>query len=368
MKSVYIEESKKVEVKFNIRHLYFSRTLLELRKNNMKISNNLTTTNINRQFSPEVHNHSSVYCQLQRDIYNNLDLNAKVTLTILFSVTGILGSFLNIVVVFAIHKTNQLAVQSIRLFRILSILDTFNSVVNFFHLKVLLVPSYLTSCAYIYVLSFILYFGLYNSLLMVFVVALDRFLHVSYLQEYSRVFTAIRFKLSIAIALLLALYQSCATAISSIFIGPGVAGKFTFHLNIFGFFSIIFFYAASLVKLRRHSQAHASVSNTQRSILRITALYFYFYLIILIPLLLFQILNNWTDILSDLGDSGRNLVGIITFSIPAFIGIVNALAFLWINRKSREWVKSFFRSSRNVNLEEANIQAQPAKLAIRPMK
>ena len=229
----------------------------------MELSNN-RTINISQQFSSEEGNRSSVYCQFRRDLYHNLDFDAKVTLIVVFSVTGIFGVLFNMIVVFAIHKTNQLAVQSIKLFRILSILDALNSIFNFFHLKVMLVTSYQIACDYYYVLNFVLHFGIYNSTFMVAMVAFDRFLHVSYLQEYSHVFTVIRFKLSIAITLLLTFYQSCATAFSTMFNGPGVAGKYTVHLNVFIFSSVIFFHTASLVKLKRHNRVVANISHIQR--------------------------------------------------------------------------------------------------------
>ena len=323
------------------------------------------TTNLSLQFSPEEYiNISSspstvwVYCEYRRRIYEKLDSNAKLILITLFSITGVFGVFSNIVVVFAIHKTNQLTIQSIKLFRVLSILDTFNSMSNFFHLKSIVQP-FNTSCNYLCAMHFVLYFGIYNSTFMVAVVALDRFLHIFYLQNYNSVFTVPRFRFAITITLLMSVYQSCATVVSIISNRPGGSGKYTFHLNVLCFVSVIFFYTASLVKLKTHSQVSLNISNTQRSILRITAMYFYFYLVNLASLLLFQILFNWTDVIANLGDeSDRRLVGTVYFNIPAIIGTVNAIAFLWINRRSRDWLKSFFRPNR-VAAVEAQQNAQP---------
>ena len=72
------------------------------------------------------------------------------------------------VVVFVIHKTSQLSMQSIKLFRVLSIIDTLNSTVILLHLKVMLYPQ--ASCMYYYVLNFLLFFGIYNTMCIVAVV------------------------------------------------------------------------------------------------------------------------------------------------------------------------------------------------------
>ena len=318
----------------------------------MAILNN-QSTDTNWQISLAPDNHTLSYCQYKHQLYENLDSNAKLVLIILFFITGVLGVFSNIVVVFAIHKTNQLTIQSIKLFYFLSIFDAFNSLSNFFHLKVMLFP-YQTSCIYIYALNLALHLFLYNSMFMVGVVALDRFLHITYLQNYSSVFTAKRFKLSIAITLLIVTYQASATMISGLINGHGFAGRYTIYLNTVGFVFVIFLYTASLVKLRTHIRTVANISNTQRSILKITAMWFNFYFVNLASLLLYQFLNNWTNILSKLSKSEISVIKVGYLNIPAFIGTVNAFAFLWVNKKSRNWLKTFFRPNRITVCERSN--------------
>ena len=289
--------------------------------------------------------HTLPYCQYKRQLYENLDSNGKLVLIILFFITSVLGVFSNIVVVFAIHKTNQLTIQSIKLFLVLSILDTFNSMSIFFLLRVMFNPL-TASCSYFYFLIFVLHFGTYNSTFMIAVVALDRFLHIFYMQSYSSVFTAKRFKFAISITLLLVMYQASATLISAVINGPGVAGTYTIYLNVLFLLFIIVFYSMSLVKLRTHSRTVANISNTQRSILKITAMWFNFYFVNLASLLLYQFLNNWTNILSKLSKSEISVIKVGYLNIPAFIGTVNAFAFLWVNKKSRNWLKTFFRPNR----------------------
>lgn len=142
--------------------------------------------------------------------------------------------------------------------------------------------------------------------------------------------------------------------ISGLINGHGFAGRYTIYLNTVGFVFVIFLYTASLVKLRTHIRTVANISNTQRSILKITAMWFNFYFVNLASLLLYQFLNNWTNILSKLSKSEISVIKVGYLNIPAFIGTVNAFAFLWVNKKSRNWLKTFFRPNRITVCERSN--------------
>ena len=310
------------------------------------------------------------YCTVIRDMYGSVETNTKIALVTVFSLTGFMGVLFNVVLVIAIHKTNQLAVQSIRLFRLLSILDTFNSIINFFHLRIMLLANK-SSCFLYYALNYLVFFAMYNSFAMVVVVAIDRLMHVRYLQNYSRVFTSLRFKLTIGVFMILALYQSCATTYSNIAEGPRKGGKYTIQLNVIFFFAIIFFYTSSLVILKKHSQSSVvtNLSNSTRNILKITGLYFYFYIINVSVPLLYQIVGNWTGLLLKLDENGKSVAGIVIYNMPAFIGAVNAVAFLRINKKCRRWVGSFLQNGVGVdehNNDRNDVHVNPINLVKQP--
>ena len=335
----------------------------------MNITINQTTPiNTTRlQWSPpEAHrvNPLTTLCHHRRNLHGNLQSNVQFLMIVLFSVSGGFGIFSNMVVVFAIHKTKQMTIQSIKLFHVLSLISIFNSMTNLFRIKGVLFP-YQSSCLYYYAIIFTFFLGVYSSFFMIVVVGLDRYLHITYLQNYSSVFTAKRFKLAITITLLMALYQASATVFSAAMNGPGLAGKYTIPLNALIAVSIIFFYTASLVHLRRRNRFVANTSFAQRRILRITCMYFYFYLANMLILLMYQSLLNWTDIFSKLTQGEKNLLMLSAVNVPTSICIIHAIAFLWINRKSREWLKSFFRSDEIVTKREPSVvPTKPVHLSI----
>lgn len=150
----------------------------------------------------------------------------------------------------------------------------FSSLSNFFHLKIMVLPRQ-TSCINYHVFNFISQFGIYSSTSMIAVVALDRFLHIFCMQNYNSVYTATRFKLSLAIALLLNLYQASAIVINCIINGPAVAGKYTISVSVLCFIFIISLYMGSLVRPKWHNmQVVRNITKTQRSILRIACYVF----------------------------------------------------------------------------------------------
>ena len=87
----------------------------------------------------------------------------------------------------------------------------------------------------------------------------------------------------------------------------------------------------------------------KRNIVKICALYFYFYIINIGILIIYQVVGNWTKVLDGFDESTKSVIGIIYFIFPGLTTIVNAFGFLWINRKAKRWIKSFLPSKRRVH-------------------
>ena len=295
-------------------------------------------------------NQQSVYCQFRRTIYQNLEPNTKTTLGVAFTVVGIIGVLINTLVVIVIHRTKQLNIQSIELFRNFNIIDIFISMTNFLHLIAILdLHHHETKCKVYYILTFLLHLAIYSSSFMVFFTGLDRYIHIKYLKDYNSVFTRLRFKLVGLLFLVYVLYQSIATTISLVTLGPRSAAKYTLELNVLIFVGIIFFYSRSLFILKRHLKATREISSMKRNIVKICALYFYFYIINIGILIIYQVVGNWTKVLDGFDESTKSVIGIIYFIFPGLTTIVNAFGFLWINRKAKRWIKSFLPSKRRVH-------------------
>ena len=291
---------------------------------------------------------TTVYCQHRRKIYQNLDTNARIVLTSCFSVIGVIGVLVNLLVIFIIHRTKQLDVQSVQLFRNFSILDAFTSIINFVHLKAILDPNQ-AGCEVYYVLSFLLHWAIYSSSFMVLITGLDRYIHIKYLKDYKIIFTPLRFKVVLVLYFICIIYQSSITAFMLISKGPVTAGPYTMPLNVFGLIGIIYFYSKSIFILKKHSADTITTLSTKKSIVKIAVLYFYFYLFNIAILLVYQALANWTGALNNVDLSTQSVLGTVYSIFPTLTAIVNAFAFLLINTKSRNWLKSFFTSNRVFN-------------------
>ena len=298
-------------------------------------------------------NQQSVYCQFRKTIYQNLESNAKTTLGVAFTVVGIIGVLINILVVIVVHRTKQLNVQSIQLFRNLSIFDIFTSLTNFVHLITILgTPDDQTKCGIHYALAFLLHWAIYSSSFMVFITGLDRYIHIKYLKEYNAIFTQNRFKVILITYFICVLYQSSATTVSLISLGPRTAGKYTLPMNAVVLFGIIFFYSRSIIMLKRHLKATQEISSMKKNIARIASLYLYFYLINIGILIMYQVIGNWTKLLERFDESSKSVIGIIYFIFPGITATVNAFGFLWINRKAKRWIKSFLPSNRRIHIRD----------------
>ena len=286
--------------------------------------------------------YNTLFCQHRRNIYQNLNVYTRNILVSSFAVIGFIGVLVNLLVVFVIHRTKQLNVQSIQLFHIFSILDAFTSSINFVHLKAFFDP-YQTRCEVYYVLSFLLHWGIYSSSFMVLITGLDRYIHVKYLIDYKVIFTSLRFKMVLVLYFVCVIYQSSITAFMVILKGPKTAGPYTMPLSVLGLIGITYLYSKSIIILKKHSKDSIDISPSKRNIVKIAVFYFYFYLINITILLVFQALANWTGVTISVDLNGQSVLGIIYTIAPTITTIVNALAFLLINKKSCVWLKSCFK-------------------------
>ena len=315
-----------------------------------------STANITKNFQST---NTTVYCQHRRKIYQNLDENARIILASCLALIGIIGVLVNFLVVFVIHLTKQVNVQSIQLFRIFSILDAFTSIINFVHLKHILDPNQ-TGCEGYYLLSFLRHWAIYSSSFMVPITGLDRYIHIKYLKDYKMIFTSLRFKVVLVLYFICIIYQSSITSFILVSKGPMTAGPYTMPLSAFGLVGIIYFYTKSIIILKKHTVNTVSISSSKKSIVKIAVLYFYFYLVNIIILLVYQVLANWTNALINVDPSTKSVLGIVYSIFPTIIAIVNALAFLWINKKSRNWLKSCLKKDLTIhpNIGSSNITSE----------
>ena len=277
-------------------------------------------------------------CQDIREIYENLDQEAKIILTGFFATWGALGILCNSLVVLCIHKTKQLQIQSIKLIRNFSIIDTFNSIVNFLHLKIILDPHE-TECMFYYSLRALILWSIYSSVFMVAITAFDRYIHIKYNNNYSSIFSPFRFKIVHVVYFICAFYQVSISMVITVWKGLYKDLIYTMPSNAIVFIVVVSFYLKSIYLLKKHVNSF-ELSSSKKNIVKIASLYFYFYLLNMIVLLIHPFLTRW--IISSAGavSSALSVNRVMFFVIPSSIAVGNALSFLWINRKCRNLFKS----------------------------
>ena len=292
-------------------------------------NNNLTSWNYTQE---------NVFCQDLRGVYGNIDSKGKIALTIIFSSLGIIGFLSNSLVVICIHKTKQLDVQSIKLYRNFSVIDAFNSFVNFVHLKIILDP-YQTECVYHYILRSMLHWTLFSSSFMIPVTAIDRYIHIKHHNNYATVFSPLRFKIALVLYFICSIIQSIVATVVVSLKGFYADLKYTMPLNFIFFVAIVFLHLRSIHLLKKYSMA-SSISSSKRNIVKIASMYFYFYLCSVLIILIHPFVTSWLRNSIDTDLSVLSVNRTIYFSVTTFMAIGNAMTFLWINQKCRNLLKS----------------------------
>lgn len=278
---------------------------------------------------------------------------------------GIIEALCNVLVIFSIHWTKQLGSQSVKLIRNCSAIEFFNSFVNFLHLKLILEP-YKTECWYFYCLRFLLLWTVYSLFFITNIISLDRYIHVRYMNDYATVFTPLRFNAVFVINMAGSFYQSVASTAIVVIEGPFKAMKLTLPLNVVIPLCIIYLNIKSIFLLKRHNQTmNNTISFSGRSIIKISALYFNFYVATITTVLTHHILTKWTGLVAGVDPSTLSFHRIFPYCVMPFCRIVNKLPFLWINQDCRALLKScfnrLFRKNRVSVVNQINIMSRSSK-------
>lgn len=214
--------------------------------------------------------------------------------------------------------------------------------------NIALIPLFLyptdTLCAYIIVLRLVSTTTSHASSMFIGLISIDRFMHVRFLQNYSTVFNAFRYKISIFVFFIVVTIQASISFIIPVFYGK----KHTVYLlpiNISIFTIMIIMYLKTLIILKKHKKLRREISSENQNITRITKFYFYLYLSSQAFLLLaYQIVSKLNIGVADqkaIKSKGNlQFATVLVSQMTIIVGIVNAFAILSINRKIKENITS----------------------------
>ena len=162
-------------------------------------------------------------------------------------------------------------------------------------------------------------------------------MRVRFLQDYQTKFTRFRFNSALCLYGLVVLVQASVTAYLNSTHYHGYAAKFTGVVNTIVFLSVITFYSLSIHKLRTHRNNNQQISDSTRSISKISCGYLILFIFSGVYLLLIQILRIVS--VSRLNKNLDRFAKISTFTIPTLSGVINGILFLIINRKAKNFIR-----------------------------
>ena len=180
----------------------------------------------------------------------------------------------------------------------------------------------------------------------------DRFLRIKYLEEYTNVFTKKRFRVVLTSYLALVLFQTVLTVSLNSTNFIGYAFYYTFPINCFVLVFVTLFYTISILKLRRYKRSNESLSEATQMIMNITGVYLYLFIIYVGFFIILQVLIKKVELTEGQIIAFRNAQGVSS----SVVGIINALAFLKINRPTSMTISqmncSVLVKRNSVNIEE----------------
>ena len=276
---------------------------------------------------------SILLCSQIIDKADSIPVPIKNLLGWLFLTVAVLGIAINSFLVVLIRKRRRLNKnRSFRLIMYLSLVDIYSCVfLNVAYICYLwLIRS--TPCPMIVFLYSVSRFGMYSTSYMAVMTGLDRFLHVTYMNEYSNVYTARRFQLSLVAYFVLVLAVTLVTTIANTRNGLGSAGKFTLPVNILAVVVNIFLYLVSVHTIRKHKKANIKLTRSTQRVVHIAFVYLILFIVVHGVLGLYQFLfvRYWKD--TDSADEIGSVLWFVVFLLPSLSGIVNGAMFLVINR------------------------------------
>ena len=242
---------------------------------------------------------------------------------------GIVGIIANYLVIRAIVVLRQNANQSIRLLMYLSMIDmssSFNNIIRFLFGRQ---PQWV-NC---HVARFIHIFGLwtiYSSIYMFAITALDRYFKI-YMDDYEQKFNPVRFRVAMVCYLILTCLQTTMAAYFNLTYYVGYGATYTTTLNIIIVLLTAILYVKSTIQLKKYKRENESFAESIQSIINITQIYVYLFMINPVCLLIISFMIRQKF----LTPFQENMTKQIATILPSITGSINAIYFFLTNKEAK---------------------------------
>lgn len=192
----------------------------------------------------------------------------------------------------------------------------------------------------VFTLSFVYYFLLNSLTYCITFITIDRYIHIKYPTYYPIVFSKRRFKIAIALALLMTFVQTAIGAILSVTFNRGKILRNACNFVVLFFNCVV--YIRSRVILKRFEKRGMRLPSVTQNITRIATLY-------LLLVLCFKLVPVLIPITKEfmLKDFVNNKTNLCILSMMNIYGFLNTCIFLSINRTARRYLgELMFRRKR----------------------
>ena len=248
--------------------------------------------------------------------------------------SAIAGLITNSVVIYLIFETGQLRKKSIRLQGYLHMIDIFSSMVALMRGTLLVFADGVT-CEMLRWAYFMVLLSIYASSYMFCLVSINRYLQITYLNEYEDKFNRTRLHICLIWYSVCVGVQATVGSVLNWAHYIGYASKYTTPFNVPEVVFSLFVYTLSAVKLKQYKSVNPSAAVTLERSIRYTFIYSMMFVLSQGYILTYQILMH-SFALSSLQTVVLQNITILATSVS---GWINAIFFLFTNDPSNNYIR-----------------------------
>ena len=267
-----------------------------------------------------------------------LNTDEKIIFTTIFALCLFVGCVVNLIVTFAIKKTEQWKNQSTFLIMLLSINEAMSSLFNNVMYIIFLWFFQHLDFKVGLILKTISHLFSYVSSMLVCAIGFDRFMRVLYTSRYKTVFTTTKYRLFLTVTFGLATIQTTLNLIGPLYFGEGYGGMLTAPINCLLFVMTLILYFICICRLKSYSRESRTISMENRSLIKMAVIYMSLFGISHTPPVVYSVCYKSVFIRYKLSDRFVGILTCIVFLCMNANTIVNAVVFMIINKKARKAV------------------------------
>lgn len=202
-----------------------------------------------------------------------------------------------------------------------------------------------SSCIHMMIINFIIdIFEILPTEIM-FLVVVDRFLHIKYLSDYRNVYTSKRYKASLVFIMINSTTIASGSTAVAIFINARTSKVVLNILNLFFLFMACVIYGVSYRRLKEFQKQGGNLSNSSKEITQIAKLYLFLTIVVkVMPSIAQAVIQSLYGTLSP-------TLNVYITQIRSSYQIINAVIFMRVNTPARKYILQHILNRRTEEVE-----------------